>query len=70
MDVSFSGLLTNIESNANKMLSNNTCTVGDLCFSLQETIFSMLVETTERAMVYCFDYLFLNYRLIVAQIQF
>merc|ERR1711874_559778 len=26
---------------------------GDLCFSLQETIFAMLVETTERAMAHC-----------------
>ena len=28
-------------------------TAADLCFSLQETIFSMLVETTERAMAHC-----------------
>eukprot|EP01079_Euglenida_sp_SAG-EU17-18_P002852 gene2852-biopygen3065 len=28
------------------------CTVEDLCFSLQEHIFAMLVETTERAMAY------------------
>ena len=26
---------------------------ADLCFSLQETIFAMLVETTERAMAHC-----------------
>lgn len=25
----------------------------DLCYSLQETIFAMLVETTERAMAHC-----------------
>jgi N6-L-threonylcarbamoyladenine synthase len=25
----------------------------DLCYSLQETLFSMLVETTERAMAHC-----------------
>jgi len=25
----------------------------DLCYSLQETIFSMLVEVTERAMAHC-----------------
>ncbi len=28
-------------------------TDADLCFSLQETIFAMLVETTERAMAHC-----------------
>lgn len=28
-------------------------TLADLCFSLQETIFSMLVEITERAMSHC-----------------
>lgn len=47
MDVSFSGLLTNIESYIHKH------TKQDLCFSLQETVFAMLVETTERAMAHC-----------------
>nr|VVW89127.1 unnamed protein product [Nymphaea colorata] len=28
-------------------------TLADLCFSLQETIFAMLVEVTERAMSHC-----------------
>lgn len=28
-------------------------TPADLCFSLQETIFAMLVEITERAMAHC-----------------
>ena len=28
-------------------------TLNDLCFSLQETIFSMLTEVTERAMAHC-----------------
>lgn len=28
-------------------------TLADLCFSLQETVFSMLVEITERAMSHC-----------------
>ena len=31
----------------------DTYTPADLCFSLQETIFAMLVETTERAMAHC-----------------
>jgi len=27
-------------------------TAADLCFSLQETVFAMLIETTERAMAH------------------
>jgi N6-L-threonylcarbamoyladenine synthase len=52
MDVSFSGILSNIETITNDQLSNNQCTPEDLCFSLQETVFAMLVETTERAMAH------------------
>ena len=44
MDVSFSGILSFIEGEAKKH------SIPDLCFSLQETLFSMLVETTERAL--------------------
>lgn len=53
MDVSFSGILTKIEKIAKDDLPNGKCTPADLCFSLQETIFSMLVEITERAMSHC-----------------
>uniref|UniRef100_A0A3P9LI30 N(6)-L-threonylcarbamoyladenine synthase n=1 Tax=Oryzias latipes TaxID=8090 RepID=A0A3P9LI30_ORYLA len=53
MDVSFSGILSYIEEAANKMLSADQCTPEDLCFSLQETVFAMLVEITERAMAHC-----------------
>jgi N6-L-threonylcarbamoyladenine synthase len=53
MDVSFSGILSFIESVAKDKLEKNECTKADLCFSLQETIFAMLVETTERAMAHC-----------------
>lgn len=53
MDVSFSGLLTNVEQRANTLLEAGVCTAADLCMSLQETIFSMLVEVTERAMAHC-----------------
>lgn len=49
MDVSFSGILTQVEQYA-KTLSSSDFTADDLCFSLQETIFAMLVEITERAM--------------------
>jgi N6-L-threonylcarbamoyladenine synthase len=46
MDVSFSGILTQVEQLA------KTEKREDLCFSLQETMFAMLVETTERAMAH------------------
>ena len=53
MDVSFSGILSFIESIGVERLRKGDCTPADLCFSLQETIFSMLVEITERAMSHC-----------------
>jgi len=53
MDVSFSGILSFIESAADRMLKKKECTPADLCFSLQETIFAMLIEITERAMAHC-----------------
>ena len=46
MDVSFSGILSYIEDAAPNLLSSGEYTVEDLCFSLQETLFAMLVETT------------------------
>jgi len=53
MDVSFSGILSYIEDRADKLLAEGGFTKADLCFSLQETLFAMLVETTERAMAHC-----------------
>lgn len=53
MDVSFSGLLSYIESIGKEKLDKGQCTAADLCYSLQETVFAMLVETTERAMAHC-----------------
>ena len=53
MDVSFSGLLSFMEAAAKELLASGEATPGDLCFSLQETIFAMLVEVTERAMAHC-----------------
>lgn len=53
MDVSFSGILTYIEEKAGKLLKSGEYTPEDLCFSLQETVFAMLVETTERALAHC-----------------
>ncbi|KAF6001228.1 hypothetical protein F1559_001359 [Cyanidiococcus yangmingshanensis] len=47
MDVSFSGLLSSVQD----LVGSKP--VPDLCFSLQETVFAMLVEITERAMAHC-----------------
>nr|NVI71584.1 putative tRNA N6-adenosine threonylcarbamoyltransferase [Cucujiformia] len=51
MDVSFSGILTFMEERSTKLL-NEGYTKEDLCYSLQETVFAMLVETTERALAH------------------
>lgn len=53
MDVSFAGLLSFLEERAPKLLETGEYTVADLCFSLQETAFAMVVEITERAMAHC-----------------
>ncbi|CAM9681709.1 unnamed protein product [Chrysoparadoxa australica] len=53
MDVSFTGILSSIEGHAKNMVASGECTAADLCFSLQETVFAMLVEITERAMAHC-----------------
>ncbi len=48
MDLSFSGLLTATVS----LLHKGKYRIEDLCFSFQETIFSMLTEVTERALAH------------------
>ncbi|KAJ2803595.1 putative tRNA threonylcarbamoyladenosine biosynthesis protein kae1 [Coemansia guatemalensis] len=50
MDVSFSGILSFIEKLAKTEADKYT--PEDLCYSLQETMFAMLVEITERAMAH------------------
>jgi N6-L-threonylcarbamoyladenine synthase len=63
MDVSLSGILTSTEAytldkrfrSDGKPRDDNDAgiiTPADLCFSLQETVFAMLVEITERAMAH------------------
>ncbi|ORZ13179.1 Gcp-like domain-containing protein [Absidia repens] len=52
MDVSFSGILSYIEVLAREKLPTGEVTPEDLCYSLQETLFAMLVEITERAMAH------------------
>jgi glycoprotease/Kae1 family metallohydrolase len=46
MDVSLSGLLTACVA----LLKKGDCRLEDLCYSLQETAFSMVTEVTERAL--------------------
>jgi N6-L-threonylcarbamoyladenine synthase len=41
-----------VDNPVSDAVENGKPTRADLCFSLQETIFSMLVETTERAMAH------------------
>eukprot|EP00904_Undaria_pinnatifida_P006770 jgi/Undpi1/3222/HiC_scaffold_15.g06596.m1 len=53
MDVSFTGILSFVEGVVKGGMENGTCSPADLCFSLQETLFAMLVEITERAMAHC-----------------
>ncbi|MGV8162376.1 MAG: bifunctional N(6)-L-threonylcarbamoyladenine synthase/serine/threonine protein kinase [Candidatus Nanoarchaeia archaeon] len=48
MDVSFGGMLTNLK---HKIKSGNY-SKEDLCYSVQETVFAMLVEVTERALAH------------------
>lgn len=52
MDVSFSGILSYIEEHLPSWLDSKEFTPEDLCFSLQETVFAMLIEITERAMAH------------------
>lgn len=46
MDVSFSGILSYIEEHLPTWLELKEFTPEDLCFSLQETVFAMLIEIT------------------------
>jgi N6-L-threonylcarbamoyladenine synthase len=60
MDCSFSGILARVDELAAQMKAGSLkdpttgemITPEDLCFSLQETVFAMLVEITERAMAH------------------
>lgn len=53
MDVSFSGILSHIQAIAPGLLSSGEATAAELCYALQETVFAMLVEVTERALAHC-----------------
>lgn len=62
MDCSFSGILARVDDLAAQMIAGRKVktadgeeieiTKEDLCFSLQETVYAMLVEITERAMAH------------------
>jgi len=49
MDVSFGGIQTNLK----QKFDSGKYKVEDLCYSCQETVFSMLIEVAERAMAHC-----------------
>ncbi|MCL5018728.1 MAG: N(6)-L-threonylcarbamoyladenine synthase Kae1 [Candidatus Pacearchaeota archaeon] len=48
MDISLSGILTNLQQKFNSKKYSKE----DLCYSMQETVFAMLVETAERALAH------------------
>jgi N6-L-threonylcarbamoyladenine synthase len=49
MDVSFGGMLTNLK----QKVKSGQYSKEDLCYSAQETAFSMMIEVAERAMAHC-----------------
>jgi N6-L-threonylcarbamoyladenine synthase len=48
MDVTFGGILTNLK----RKFDSGQYSTEDLCYSLQETVFAMLVEVAERALAH------------------
>jgi N6-L-threonylcarbamoyladenine synthase len=56
MDVTFSGILSRLEAFVNTkdgLYQRGEVTNDQICYAVQETIFAMLVEVTERAMAHC-----------------
>ncbi|RMF05143.1 tRNA (adenosine(37)-N6)-threonylcarbamoyltransferase complex transferase subunit TsaD [Candidatus Woesearchaeota archaeon] len=54
MDLSFGGILTYVKKIINSDdFRSGRITKEDLCFSVQETVFAMLTEVSERAMAHC-----------------
>jgi N6-L-threonylcarbamoyladenine synthase len=49
MDVSFGGILTSLKHK----IASRQYKKEDLCYSLQETVFAMLIEVSERALAHC-----------------
>jgi N6-L-threonylcarbamoyladenine synthase len=50
MDLQFGGILTNLRQ---KLEQPQKYKLEDLCYSLQETVFAMVCEVTERALAHC-----------------
>jgi len=48
MDISLSGILTNLK----QKIESKKYSKEDLCYSMQETVFAMLIETAERALAH------------------
>jgi len=48
MDINLGGILTNLKQKFNSGMSKE-----DLCYSLQEYVFAMLIEVAERALAHC-----------------
>ncbi len=48
MDVNFGGLITRLDT----MINSGKYKIEDLCFSVQETVFAMMVEVSERALAH------------------
>ncbi len=49
MDVSFAGILTKVKN----LVKEGKYSKEQICYSVQETVFAMLVEVAERAMAHC-----------------
>jgi glycoprotease/Kae1 family metallohydrolase len=49
MDVSFGGILSNLK----QKLDSKEFSLEQLCYSLEETVYAMLCEVTERALAHC-----------------
>ena len=49
MDVNFGGILTNLK----QKIKSGKYSKEDLCYSVQETVFAMLIEISERALAHC-----------------
>src|SRR3989344_4544966 len=52
MNVSFTGLLTHCIRNFKPLVERRELRLEDVCFSVQETVFALLTEATERALLH------------------
>jgi len=52
MNVSFTGLLTHCVRNFKPKVDSGAASLNDVCFSVQETVFAILTEATERALLH------------------